>query len=264
MKNDPTYLFRLRELNQDDFLALLLGSWDNQSGLFFKEWSERDHVINSYTPTNSDRLYMYMDWGSAKPCAIGFFAVQPDRRVKLFDEIYTVKPFMNDAGMNYNAEEVADLIANRLKVMHSSLGQIPQMLILDSQCWAKDGSFGFSIAEIIQKKLEPFKVLVVQARKDRVNGWQLCRKYLIKEEGVPFFQVTKNCEHFIRTVPSLLHSGIIDGDIDSSMEDHHGDGWRYGLTYMPPPAHFSKIQLITKGSEAWFDYMDMKRSGVMS
>ena len=41
------------------------------------------------------------------------------------------------------------------------------------------------------------------------------------------FYVFNTCKHFIRTIPALIYSETQVEDIDTKMEDHIYDEWRY-------------------------------------
>jgi hypothetical protein len=51
------------------------------------------------------------------------------------------------------------------------------------------------------------------------------------------FQAFKTCTHFIRTIPGLVHDEHKVEDVDTSMEDHIYDAWRYVMQESPisPP-----------------------------
>ena len=47
------------------------------------------------------------------------------------------------------------------------------------------------------------------------------------DEGIPRFYVFNTCKHFIRTIPALIYSETDVEDVDTKMEDHIYDEWRY-------------------------------------
>jgi hypothetical protein len=55
--------------------------------------------------------------------------------------------------------------------------------------------------------------------------------------GFPMMYVFKNCEAFIRTIPILISSDQNPEDLDTTMEDHVADEWRYMCMSRPitPP-----------------------------
>ena len=62
----------------------------------------------------------------------------------------------------------------------------------------------------------------------RIPGWEQCRLRLqFDEKGFPRFYVFTNCKEFIRTIPLLEHDPIDVEDLNTKMEDHAADMWRY-------------------------------------
>ncbi len=47
------------------------------------------------------------------------------------------------------------------------------------------------------------------------------------ERGYPRFYVFRNCKHFIRTIPLMMYDQNKPEDLDSDLEDHIADEWRY-------------------------------------
>ena len=47
------------------------------------------------------------------------------------------------------------------------------------------------------------------------------------ENGYPMMYVFKNCKAFIRTVPLMMYDETHVEDLDSDLEDHVCDEWRY-------------------------------------
>ena len=63
---------------------------------------------------------------------------------------------------------------------------------------------------------------------ERIAGWMQCHYRLqFDESGYPRMYVFRNCRAFIRTVPLMLYSQTRPEDLDTAMEDHVCDEWRY-------------------------------------
>ena len=58
--------------------AWLIGDWNVMLGAFFTEWDTRKHVIRTFKIPKHWTRFMSMDWGSATPFSIGWWAVVPD------------------------------------------------------------------------------------------------------------------------------------------------------------------------------------------
>ena len=62
----------------------------------------------------------------------------------------------------------------------------------------------------------------------RLPGKMQCHYRLaFNDEGIPKFYVFNTCKNFIRTIPALIYSETDVEDINTKMEDHIYDEWRY-------------------------------------
>ncbi len=71
------------------------------------------------------------------------------------------------------------------------------------------------------------------AQKGAVGGWDMMRQRLKGEDGKPMIYCFKTCADSIRTIPVLQHSEKRPEDLDSDMEDHAADEWRYACMSRP-------------------------------
>lgn len=82
------------------------------------------------------------------------------------------------------------------------------------------------------------------ARRGAMGGWDQLRSRLKGDDfGEPMGQrptifTFNTCTASIRTIPALQHSDTNPEDLDTDMEDHAADEWRYGAMSHP----FVKIQ----------------------
>jgi len=248
--NDPGYIDRLQSLPEAERKALIEGSWDIKAGVFFPEFEKDIHVIDRYVPRTSDTLFMSMDFGTAKPSAIHFYAVQQDGAVIMYKEIYTIKGGIPDEGSNASAVDLGQMIVDSLEDFEK--GNI-KFMVLDNACWAKVGHIK-TIAEIIQEKLNPFKIPLMKCTKDRVNGLQNVRSFLLPREldGNPSFLVCSCCTHIIRTMPGLIMHKQKSGDIDLNQEDHSLDSLYYFLNTRPAPKKLKSGSSYPHNSGGWW------------
>ena len=58
---------------------------------------------------------------------------------------------------------------------------------------------------------------------------KLCCHYRLQfdEEGYSRMYVFDNCRDFIRTIPQMIYSASRPEDLDTRLEDHAADEWRY-------------------------------------
>ena len=76
--------------------------------------------------------------------------------------------------------------------------------------------------------MENFGVYFEKADNKRWPGKMQCHYRLaFDEDGIPMFYVFNTCKNFIRTIPALLYSETDVEDVDTKMEDHIYDEWRY-------------------------------------
>ena len=75
------------------------------------------------------------------------------------------------------------------------------------------------------------------------------------ENGYPRMYVFKNCRAFIRTVPLMLYSQTRPEDLDTAMEDHVCDEWRYFCMSRPV-----KPMMQAQTAAVWSDPLNQIRS----
>lgn len=77
--NTPDYIGNLHMAGGPELVkAWLLGDWNVMLGAFFPEWDTRKHVIRTFKIPRHWTRFMSMDWGTASPFSIGWWAVVPD------------------------------------------------------------------------------------------------------------------------------------------------------------------------------------------
>lgn len=230
LKRDPTYIKRLEELPEKERNALLHGIWDLKSGRFFELWDNEIHIIDSYTPKAFDELYISIDWGTAEPFAVSWYAVNLDETVINYREYYGMKAGQPNKGLNLNADVVARNILKQTPDTESI-----RYVVLDSACWIKNGT-GVSIYELMYEVFQERKWIIVKSNKNRIHNNQLFNKYLLGKDNKPYFYITKACPHFARTIVRLQHSKTIDGDYEAKhAESHCLENCTYFLASRPLP-----------------------------
>lgn len=77
--NTSEYIGNLYLAGNDDLVkAWLMGDWNVMLGAFFQEWNTRLHVVKKFDVPRHWTRFMSMDWGSAKPFSVGWWAIVPD------------------------------------------------------------------------------------------------------------------------------------------------------------------------------------------
>jgi hypothetical protein len=247
--DDPGYEARLSGLGSKALVSAMRdGDWDVVEGAFFTEFTARRHVLQPF-PVPEDWLrFRSMDWGSAKPFSVGWWAVASDDYRVLgtditiprgalvrYREWYGCVPGQPNTGLKMFAEPVAKGIAERERGEKIAYG------VLDPAAFTADG--GPSIAERMQRWADPELGLKgpIFRRADNkrvagtgaMGGWDQLRSRLVGEHGFPMLYVFSTCRDFIRTVPALQHDKSKPEDLDTSAEDHVADEARYGCMSRP-------------------------------
>lgn len=259
-QDDPNYRARLRGLGSPELVrAMEEGDWNVIAGAFFSEFSTSRHVIEPFTIPDHWVRIRAMDWGSAKPFSVGWYAVSdgtvriqnwegwselpgpltiPRGALVKYREWYGMKPGQPNVGLKLTAEKVAEGILEReLKERDSSGRPVYEKIdhaVLDPAAFSHDG--GPSIAE----RMASYKVYFTHADNARVarsgamGGWDLLRSRLEGDaDGLPMLYIFNTCPDTIRTIPALQHDEHRPEDVDTDGEDHAGDETRYACKARP-------------------------------
>ncbi len=216
LNNDPTYVARLRSVGSDQLVrAWLEGDWDIVEGAFFDNWNASQHVIRPVALPEHWTRFRALDWGSARPFSVGWYAVSdgslaafPSRAIIHYREWYGMRDNQPNTGLKLDVEAVAAGILERDGHDDISYG------IADPSVFQQDG--GPSIAERFARQ----GVLWRRGDNKRIPGWQQVRARLTGEDGKPMLYVFSSCPHLIRTLPALQHDEHHIEDVDTDGEDH--------------------------------------------
>ncbi len=226
--------------------AWLAGDWDVVEGAFFDCWSAARHVVRPFDIPENWSRFRSGDWGSAKPFSIGWWAVAGDKFrtpcgawlprgcLVRYREWYGVQKGRPNVGLKLYADQVGRGIAERE-------AKDPKLVaaVLDPAAFSEDG--GPPIAErinmeLIKAKLVPFRPADNKRVPGRgaMGGWDQMRGRLVGDaDGLPMVVTFSTCIDSIRTIPALQHDLLKPEDLDSNMEDHAGDDWRYACMSRP-------------------------------
>lgn len=233
LQNDPTYIMRLRETGSEALVkAWLEGDWDGVDGTFFSEFDPLRHIIRGKLEIPDHwTKFRAMDWGSASPFSIGWYAVcdgsliingesVPRGALIKFAEWYgwNGKP---NTGLKLQNTSIAQGILSREKQM----GYTINYGVADPSTFSYQG--GPSIIE--QFLIEGCSFF--RADNSREAGWEQIRRRL--QAPVPLLYFHESCEHTIRTLPYLQHAEKNPEDLDTDGEDHAADETRYAVMSRP-------------------------------
>lgn len=237
MQGDPDYIKRLEMLPEEQRKALLLGDWNIFSGQVFEEWRNdpthyKDgawtHVIEPFEIPAWWKIWRGFDFGYSKPFSVGWYAADGDGKVYRIKEWYGCTKDPN-TGLKLTPQQIAEGIREReqndpmLRGKH--INGIADPAIFEE-------SRGESIAQMMLKA--PNLVYWQPGDHKRLPGLMQCHYRLaFDHNGQCMFQVFNTCKGFIRTVPMLVYSETRPEDIDTDMEDHIYDEWRYVMMASP-------------------------------
>lgn len=245
MRNDPTYVLRLRQSGSEALVrAWLEGNWDIVDGAFFDEWGPQ-HILdtNLWLPKipPSTLRFRAMDWGSAKPFSVGWYALSDGNWPEVGgicipkDAIVKYREWYGAKGPNIGLKMTADKVAEG--IIKREANERVRYGVADPSIFIQNG--GPSIAETMA--IAGCKWW--RGDNKRIPGWEQMRYRFSGIHGVPMIYFLDCCEDSIRTIPVLQHDEDNPEDLDTEGEDHAGDETRYGCMsrpwhppHMPTPA----------------------------
>jgi hypothetical protein len=247
MSGDPLYVAKLQQSGSKQLVkAWLDGDWDIVEGAYFDNWGHDRHIIRPFTIPSHWMRFRSGDWGSAKPFSFGWWAVAsedyqangvwiPKGAMVRYREWYGAKrdeqgQTVPNVGLKLFAERVGDGIREREGKEDIAYG------VLDPAAFSEDG--GPSISSrlgVFFRRADNKRV----PDKGAMGGWDQLRSRLEGEDfGDPMGQrpmiyCFNTCLDSIRTIPALQHDKNRVEDLDSDMEDHAADDWRYACMSRP-------------------------------
>ena len=258
LKNDPMYISRLASMPEAERNALLYGDWNSYSGQCFTEFKDDPehyndrrwtHVIQPFEIPDDWRIYRGFDWGYSKPFSVGWYAIDHHDIAYRIEEFYGCTQTPNE-GVKYSPEKIAQSIreieSTNINLKGRHIIGIADPAIFDEQR-------GESIAQMMEREGVYFN----PGDHTRIAGKMQCHYHLsFDDRGIPRFYVFNNCRHFIRTIPLLIYDEHKVEDIDTRLEDHIYDEWRYVMMENPinPPIRKKLIKDVREDPlDLWKD-----------
>lgn len=250
LRNDPDYINRLYLVGSPQLVkAWLEGDWSAVEGAYFPEFSLEKHVIAPRALPSTWLRFRSMDWGSAKPFCVGWYAVVGDHdelprgSLVKYREWYGQDPKQHmNTGLKLTAEEVARGINEREKPGEVNYG------VIDPSAAATNG--GPSIVE----RMAAAGALFTQPGDNKrvatlgaLGGWDQLRARLKGDGEKPAIYFFSTCTHTIRTLPVLQHDSARAEDVDTDGEDHAADETRYACMSRP----YIKSESLAKPTPIW-------------
>ena len=246
MASQPDYQKQLESLPPKLRAAWLYGQWDVYEGQFFEDFrltpdaekcrdagiSVEDaarqgrwtHVIEPLDLNAGSRrgweIYRSYDFGYEKPFSCAWWAVDYDGTIYRIMELYGCTDTPNE-GVKWTPDQQFREI-KRIEQQHPWLAGKNIQGVADPAIW--DKSRGESIAETAIRCGVYFR----PGDNARIAGWMQCHYRLqFDANGYPRMYVFSNCRGFIRTVPLMMYDQYKVEDLDTKLEDHICDEWRY-------------------------------------
>ena len=233
---DPDYLTTLALLPKWRYEQLRHGDWRVFSGQFFSQWRESHHVADLGTPGDV-RWFRSLDWGRNQPGCVLWWAILPDGRLYLRAELKF---------QGLDEQEVAQ----RIHAKDAELGVKPTYTAGDPAIFNKTGASHTTpqfTGQSIGETLGFYGIPITKADNDRVNGWGRCHAQLRDApDGRPWMLVHPDCRYLIRSIPNARSAKGDPDDVDTKMDDHALDAWRYGAMSRPSPAVYAKQHVTYK------------------
>jgi hypothetical protein len=245
MENDPKYVNKLRASGSPQLVrAWLEGDWNVIEGAFFSEFETARHVLPEFEIPQHWVKFRSMDWGSAHPFSVGWWAVcqddftidgrvVPRGAIIRYREWYGCKTGSPNVGLKIPAEEVAAGIVSR-ETSASGMREKMAYGVLDPAAFAVIS--GPSIGETLMRHGVVFRRAdnARTSRDKRMGGWDQMRARLKgNADGHPMMFFFDTCRDLIRTLPMMQHDPNRQEDLDTDGEDHAVDDARYACLSRP-------------------------------
>lgn len=240
MKMQPDYIRQLEMLPPKLRKGWLDGDWDIFDGAFFEEFRHAPehyddrrytHVIPPFVPDRGWYCFRSFDYGYRKPFSVSWNFIDYDGVMYRMLEWYGVQRLNGQVNPNVGIRMEEDQIFQeiyRIEHEHPFLKGRKIDGVADPAIFQHDT--GLSIYDHAVKQ----HVYFAPGDNQRLAGWQECHHRLrFDENGYPNFYVTTNCKQFIRTVTLMQYSERKPEDLDTELEDHAVDEWRYACMFRP-------------------------------
>ena len=256
MDTQPDYLRELENLPPTLRAAWKDGRWDVYEGQFFEDFRDDPehyqdrrwtHVIEPFEIPDGWTICRSYDFGYGKPFSCAWWAVDYDGTIYRIMELYGCTRTPNE-GVKWTPDKQFEEI-HKTEMQHPWLKGKTIIGVADPAIW--DASRGESVADTAAR----YGVFFTPGDNERIAGWMQCHYRLqFDEDGYPRMYVFNTCRAFIRTIPTLIYDEHRAEDLDTKMEGHVADEWRYFCMSRP----IKPIRAV-KEPRILFDPLDMMK-----
>jgi len=218
--NDGRYQKMLESLPEVQRRQLLEGDWEIAEGIAFPEFQKNLHVIQPFSIPRGWARTKACDYGFSAPSCVLWGAVDPqDGTVIIYKELYEKGLTAKDLGDRIRDMEMEEVLT------------VPG--VIDHSVFNRTGYAGPTIGEILNKN--PYNLKFRPADKNRRAGKIQVHEYFRKhhDSDRPRVQIFSTCTNLIRELSSLILDKNDPEDVDTHMEDHAYDAFRYLLMSRP-------------------------------
>lgn len=224
LQNDPNYIVRLMQLPEQERKQLLDGDWDTFAGQYFSEFSRALHVVEPFDIPRDWKRYRAMDEGYNDPFVCLWVALDPKGTAYVYREFVKSKLLTSEqvemVRLNSGVEEYEYTVA-------------------DTSFWNRAKTENVTPAEIFGNMGVP----LIQAKKERVNGWKRLREWLHPLDTLDHvtgniykhvnLKIFSTCMKAIEAIPSMVHDEKMVEDVAAHPLDHVPDALRYWCMSRP-------------------------------
>jgi hypothetical protein len=241
--NDPNYINRLRASGSPALVrAWLEGDWNIIEGAFFPEFDPTRHVITPPRIPLHWTRFRSMDWGSASPFSLGWWAVVQDdfvhdKKRLPKNAIIRYREWYGSSSPNKGLKLPADAVAKEVVRRETDGKGFREPIaygILDPSAFqvVSGPSIGETFARhgVYFRRADNSRVSTPK----RMGGWDQVRWRLRgDDDGDPMMFFVDHCKDSIRTLPMQQHDENRPEDLDTEGEDHAVDDIRYACMSRP-------------------------------
>ena len=235
-EDDPGYEDRLEGLGSEQLVrAMRWGDWNIVEGAFFDcwhDWVQRGGIVRPFAIPDWWVRFRSMDWGSARPFSVGWWAIASEPYIKdgisipkgaivRYREWYGCKrddqgAVIENTGLKMHAKEVG-----RGVVSKTPEDETIAYTVADPAIFARDGG-----PSIMERLLKGGLKGIRRADNKRVSqrgamgGWDMMRERFLGEDERPMMFMFNTCRDAIRTIPAMQHDENRPEDMQTDGEDH--------------------------------------------
>lgn len=244
---DPKYVAALEgEKNPNRRKAWLQGDWDIDAGGIFDDlWRTDIHICPRFVIPANWHVDRAFDWGSSTPFSVIWFAEANGEEVTLQDgtrwapeagslfqifEWYGTTELGSNIGLKMTPQKIAQKIVEMEKALLDKgwLKVKPSPGPADNQIFANPRADVDTTAKVMERSGVTWE-MSDKSSGSRVRGADLFRDRLCKAiegEGAGAY-IMQNNKATIELLPGLPRDPKNQDDVDTSVEDHVWDVWRY-------------------------------------